>query len=167
MNGKIETFFSVSTNLFFGFVSMLFIALRCFVRILLLCRLRCFFYGFFPCRFRCSSNRSNFCRETLKNVSDRENYSVEVENVLGTVDEKYVCAAFLCIDRKKILVQPIGFADAAFQEVALDGAAEAFFRDRYDYPVERQFVAYAVAVSESVSEAITSGREKPGKVCPD
>lgn len=159
MNGKIETFFSVSINLFFGFVSMLFIALRCFVR--------CFFYGFFPCRFRCSSNRSNFCREALKDISDGENYSVEVEDVLGTVDEKYVCAAFLCIDREKILVQPVGFADAAFQEVALDGAAEAFFRDRYDYPVERQFVAYAVAVSESISEAITSGREKSGKVCPD
>lgn len=117
--------------------------------------------------FRSSIHCSNFCRETLKNVSDGENYSVEVENVLGTVDEKYVCAAFLCIDRKKILVQPVGFADPAFQEVALDGAAEAFFRDRYDYPVERQFVAYAVAVSESIGKAITSGREKSGKVCPD
>lgn len=117
--------------------------------------------------FRSSIHCSNFCREALKNVSDGENYSVEVENVLGTVDEKYVCAAFLCIDRKKMLVQPVGFADAAFQEVAIDGAAEAFFRDRYDYPVERQFVAYAVAVSESISNAITSGREKSGKVCPD
>lgn len=117
--------------------------------------------------FRSRIHCSNFCREALKDVSDGEDYSVEVENVLGTVDEKYVCAAFLFIDRKKILVQPVGFADAAFQEVALDGAAEAFFRDRYDYSVERQFVAYAVAVSESISKAITSGREKSGKVCPD
>lgn len=117
--------------------------------------------------FRSSIHCSNFCREALKDVSDGEDYSVEVEDVLGTVDEKYVCAAFLCIDRKKILVQPVGFADAAFQKVALDGAAEAFFRDRYDYPVESQFVAHAVAVSESISEAITSGREKSGKVCPD
>lgn len=167
MNGKIETFFSVSTNLFFGFVSMLFIALRCFFRCIFLCCIRCLLYGFSWRIFRSSIHRNNFCREALKDVSDGENYSVEVENVLGTVDEKYVCTAFLCIDRKKILVQPVGFADAAFQEVALDGAAEAFFRDRYDYPVERQFVAYAVAVSESISEAITSGREKSGKVCPD
>ena len=117
--------------------------------------------------FRSSIHCSNFCREALKDVSDGEDYSVEVEDVLCLVDEDDVRAAFLCIDRKKILVQPVGFADAAFQEVALDGAAEAFFRDRYDYPVERQFVAYAVTVSESISKAITPGREKPGKVCPD
>lgn len=117
--------------------------------------------------FRSSIHCSNFCREALKDVSDGEDYSVEVEDVLCPVDEDDVRAAFLCIDRKKILVQPVGFADAAFQEVALDGAAEAFFRDRYDYPIERQLVAYAVAVSESISKAITSGREKSGKVCPD
>lgn len=167
MNGKIETFFSVSTNLFFGFVSMLFIALRCFFRILLLCCLRCLFYGFSKRILRSSIHRNNFCREALKDISDGEDYSVEVEDVLCPVDEDDVRTAFLCIDRKKILVQPVGFADAAFQEVALDGAAEAFFRDRYDYPVERQSVAYTVAVSEAISDAITSGREKSGKVCPD
>ena len=117
--------------------------------------------------FRSSIHRNNFCRETLKDVSDGEDYSAEVEDVLCPVDEDDVRAAFLCIDRKKILVQPVGFADSAFQEVALDGAAEAFFRDGYDYPVERQSVAYAVAVSESISDAITSGCEKSGKVCPD